>query len=140
METTTPPSLLGDLETAIQNGSREKRIVMLRRIADLFVDTAPRITEAQTGLFDDVFEQLTREIETKAMRELSERMADVDNAPERLIRRLANDDSIQVSGPVLARSGRLDEEDILEIARTNNVPALTPQKFAEMFVDENLTL
>ena len=26
----------------------------------------------------------------------------------------------------------------LEIARTNNVPALSPQKFAELFVDENL--
>ena len=28
----------------------------------------------------------------------------------------------------------------LEIARANNVPALTAQKFAEMFVDENLTM
>ena len=28
----------------------------------------------------------------------------------------------------------------LEIARTNNVQALTPQKFAEMFVEENLTM
>ena len=28
----------------------------------------------------------------------------------------------------------------LEIAKANNVPALTPQKFAEMFVDENLTM
>ena len=27
----------------------------------------------------------------------------------------------------------------LEIARANNVPPLSPQKFAEMFVDENLT-
>jgi hypothetical protein len=27
----------------------------------------------------------------------------------------------------------------LEIAQANNVPALSPQKFAEMFVDENLT-
>ena len=27
----------------------------------------------------------------------------------------------------------------LEIAKANNVSALTPQKFAEMFVDENLT-
>jgi len=26
----------------------------------------------------------------------------------------------------------------LEISRTNNVPALSPQKFAELFVDENL--
>ena len=28
----------------------------------------------------------------------------------------------------------------LEIARANNVPPLTPQKFAEMFVDENLVM
>jgi hypothetical protein len=28
----------------------------------------------------------------------------------------------------------------LEIARTNNVPALSAQKFAELFVDENLTM
>jgi hypothetical protein len=28
----------------------------------------------------------------------------------------------------------------LEIARANNVPALTPQKFAELFVDENLVM
>jgi hypothetical protein len=27
----------------------------------------------------------------------------------------------------------------LEIARTNNIPALSAQKFAELFVDENLT-
>jgi hypothetical protein len=28
----------------------------------------------------------------------------------------------------------------LEIAKTNNVPALSAQKFAEMFVDENLVM
>lgn len=28
----------------------------------------------------------------------------------------------------------------LEIARANNVPALSAQQFAEMFVDENLTM
>ena len=43
------------------------------------------------------------------MLELSERMAAVENAPERLIRRLANDDAIEISGPVLARSDRLGE-------------------------------
>ena len=120
MEKTTPPSLLGELESAIQNGSSERRIDMLRRIADLFVDTAPRITEAQTGVFDDVFEQLTREIESKAMLELSDRMASLENAPERLIRRLAYDDSIEISGPVLARSDRLDDVELLAIARTKS--------------------
>jgi uncharacterized protein (DUF2336 family) len=110
--------LLAELETAIQDGSGEKRSEMLRRITDLFVNTAPRVTGEQTGVFDDVFEQLTKEIELKAMLELSQRMSTVENAPGRLIRRLANDDSIEVSGPVLARSDRLGEEELLAIART----------------------
>ena len=69
----TPPSLLAELEAAIAGGSGEKRAAMLRRITDLFVDTAPRVSQAQAGVFDDVFEQLIKEIETKAVLELSQR-------------------------------------------------------------------
>src|SRR5262245_34580121 len=54
------------------------------------------------------------------MLELSERMAGVENAPDRLIKRLANDDSIEISGPVLARSGKLSEDELLAIARTKS--------------------
>ena len=118
METSAPPSLLAELEAAIAGGSSERRAEMLRQITDLFIETAPRVSDAQAGVFDDVFEQLTREIEQKAMLELSERMSTVENAPDRLIRRLAEDDSIEISGPVLARSAKLDEEDLVEIART----------------------
>ena len=116
----TAPSLLGELEAAIQGGSAEKRAEMLRRVTDLFVVTAPRVSAAQAGVFDDVFEQLTREIEWKAMLELSARMASVENAPERLIRRLAHDDAIEISGPVLERSDRLGEDDLVAIARTKS--------------------
>jgi uncharacterized protein (DUF2336 family) len=118
MDTSAPPSLLAELEAAIADGSSERRTEMLRQITDLFIETAPWVSEAQTGLFDDVFEQLTREIEEKALLELSERMAPVENAPGRLIRRLAEDDSIEISGPVLERSPKLDEEDLVAIART----------------------
>jgi uncharacterized protein (DUF2336 family) len=117
---TAPSSLLADLEAAIQGGSAEKRAEMLRRVTDLFVNTAPRVTEAQAGLFDDVFEQLIKEIEWKAVLELSERMSSVENAPDRLIRRLAHDDAIEISGPVLARSDRLGDEDLVAIARTKS--------------------
>jgi uncharacterized protein (DUF2336 family) len=119
METTTPPSLLGELEAAIQGSSSEKRTEMLRRITDLFVDTAPRVTDEQAAVFDDVFEQLIKEIECKAVRELSDRVAPLENAPERLIRRLAYDESIEVSGPVLSRS-ELREDELVAIARTRS--------------------
>src|SRR5438876_9999538 len=114
----TDNSLLGDLESAISGGSSERRSEMLRRITDLYVAAAPTIGDAKAAVFDDVFAHLMREIEQKALLELSERMASVDNAPERLIRRLAEDDAIEVSGPVLARSGRIAEADLLAIAST----------------------
>lgn len=117
---TAPSSLLAELEAAIQGGSAEKRAEMLRRVTDLFLSTAPRVTEAQAGVFDDVFEQLIKEIEWKAALELSERMAPVENAPERLIRRLAHDDAIEISGPVLEHSVRLGEDDLVTIARTKS--------------------
>lgn len=117
---TTPPSLLDELESAIQDGSDEKRAAMLRRITDLFVETAPRQNGAHTAVFDDVFEQLTREIERKAMLELSERMSAVENAPDRLIRKLAHDDAIEISGPVLTRSGKLAPEELVAIASTKS--------------------
>ena len=117
---TAPPSLLAELEAAIQGGSSEKRAAMLRRVTDLFIVAAPRVTPAQAGVFDDVFEQLIDEIESRAVLELSERMSAVENAPDRLIRRLAHDDAIEISGPVLARSVRLGDEDLVAIARTKS--------------------
>jgi uncharacterized protein (DUF2336 family) len=115
---TTDNSLLGDLESAISGGSSERRSEMLRRVTDLYVAAAPVIGDEKAAVFDDVFAHLMKEIEQKALRELSERMAAVDNAPERLIRRLAEDDSIEVAGPVLARSGKLGDVDLLAIANT----------------------
>ena len=120
MQKTAPRSLLDELETAIQSGSSERRAEMLARITDLFVDNAPRVNDEQVGVFDDVFEHLIREIESEAMLQLSDRIAAVDNAPERLIRRLAHDDAIEISGPVLARSDRIGEDELVAIARTKS--------------------
>ena len=120
MELTAPSNLLADLEAAIHGGSPGKRTEMLRRVTDLFIVTAPRASGEQVGVFDDVFEQLTREIEWKATLELSEHMSTVQNAPHRLIRRLAHDDAIEISGPVLEHSSRLGEDDLIAIARTKS--------------------
>ena len=119
METAAQPSLLGELEAAIQGGSSERRTAMLRQVTDLFLGT-PNVTDAQVEVFDDVFAHLIKEIEFKAALELSDRIASVDNAPERLIRALAHDDAIEISGPVLARSRRLGDEELVSIARTKS--------------------
>ena len=117
---TMPSSPLAEIENTIRNGSSEQRSAMLRRITDLFLDSAPYATEAEAALFDDVFERLIDRIERKAMRELSQRLARLENAPVRLIRRLAHDDEIEVSEPVLSHSPRLGEEDLVAVARSKS--------------------
>jgi uncharacterized protein (DUF2336 family) len=84
----------------------------------LFLDGASAFNEDHIGLFDDVFNLLIHEIETKARAELSHRLAPVGNAPARVVRRLAKDDDISVAGPILQQSRRLADKDLVEIAET----------------------
>jgi uncharacterized protein (DUF2336 family) len=109
-------SLIVELEEAIQSGSSEKRVETLRRVTDLFLNDSDRLNEAQIALFDDVLCHLIKRIETKALVELSEHLAPVDNSPIEVIRRLARSEEITVAGPVLTRSVRLTTSDLIEIA------------------------
>ncbi len=111
-------SLIPELEEVLQHGSREKRADTLKRITSLFVDGASNYNEEHVRLFDDVFGLLIAEIEAKARAELSEKLAPVENAPVTVMRRLAQDDDITVAGPVLMRSGRLDETALVNIAKS----------------------
>jgi uncharacterized protein (DUF2336 family) len=113
-------SLIPELEDVIQHGSREKRIETLRRITKLFIDGAERFNEDHVRVFDDFLIRLIEEIERKARMELSNRLAPVDNAPIEVVRRLANDDDVDVAAPVLRRSPRLVEIDLVDIASSKS--------------------
>jgi uncharacterized protein (DUF2336 family) len=115
-----PQSLIGELEDAIKSGTSEKRVETLRRVTDLFLNDADRLNETQIGLFDDVLCHLIKRIETKALVELSEHLAPVDESPIEVIRRLARNDEITVAGPVLSQSARLTTSDLVEIAGTKS--------------------
>src|SRR5262245_27858739 len=111
-------SLIPELEDVLQHGSAKKRTEALHRITDLFLQGASEFGDEHVALFDDVLGRLIDEIEAKARAELSRRLAPVDNAPADVVRRLAKDDDITVAGPVLLRSPRLRESDLLDIANT----------------------
>jgi uncharacterized protein (DUF2336 family) len=53
-----------------------------------------------------------------ALAELSSQLALIPQAPPSVIRRLARNDEITIAGPVLSESGRLGEDDLIELART----------------------
>ncbi len=113
-------SLIGELEDAIRSGSKDKRVDTLRRVTDLFLTDAERLSDQQVTVFDDVLGHLIETIESKARAELSARLAPVDNAPIGVLRRLARDDEIEVAEPVLAQSKRLTSDDLVGVAKTKS--------------------
>ena len=109
-------SLIAELEVAVKSGTPEKRVDTLRRVTSLFLDESNRLNEQQIGVFDDVLVHLIQRIESKALVQLSESLAPVNNAPIEVIRSLSRHDEITIAGPVLTQSNRLSESDLVEIA------------------------
>jgi uncharacterized protein (DUF2336 family) len=113
-------NLLDELQNTLAHGTVAKRVEALRKVTDLFVNGAVDFSDEQVGLFDDVFQCLIEHLEVSARALLSSRLAPVDTAPPRTIRTLAFDDAIEVAGPVLSQSARLDDDALIELARSKS--------------------
>ena len=113
----TTESLLDELQTTLAHGTVARRVETLRRVTDLFINGVVDYSDEQIELFDDVFRCLTDHIETSARALLAKRLAPIDKAPPRTLRRLALDDQIEVAAPVLSGSERLGDDALIETAR-----------------------
>jgi uncharacterized protein (DUF2336 family) len=116
----TSDSLLDELQNTLAHGTVARRVETLRRVTDLFINGAVDYSDEQIGLFDDVFQCLMVHIETSAKELLANRLAVIDTAPPLVIRALAFDDLIEVAAPVLSRSERLDDDALIETARSKS--------------------
>lgn len=112
--------VIDELEVALKSGTPGKRTEVLRQVTDLFAKGVEKFSEQQISLFDDVMNHLVCHIEREASAELSARLALIANAPGRVIRRLASDDAIEIAGPILEKSERLTDDDLVEIAKTKS--------------------
>ena len=113
-------TILGELEQALSQGTSEQKAQTLRGVTDLFVLGSGHYSAEQIALFDDVFSRLVTEIESSARAVLSRRLAALAAAPPNVIRTLAFDDEIEVAGPVLSYSEKLDEAALIDNARTKS--------------------
>jgi uncharacterized protein (DUF2336 family) len=113
-------NLLDELQATLSHGTVARRVETLRRVTDLFIAGAVDYSDEQVCLFDDVFQCLIAHIETSAKALLADRLAPIDTAPPQTIRTLALDDVIDVAGPVLSTSERLDDATLIEIARSKS--------------------
>ena len=113
-------SVIAEIEEALRSGSAEKRERTLQQITDLFIHGSRSYNDEHVQVFDDVLSLLVEEIEARALAELSNRLAPIDNAPTGIVRRLAHDDDIAIAGPLLRRSPRLADAELVAIARNKS--------------------
>jgi uncharacterized protein (DUF2336 family) len=99
-------SFLRDLDEAVSRGTPERRARALWHTTDLMVTGC--YSEDEIWTFGEVIGRLADEIEVTARAQLAKRLARFDNAPVNIIHKLAFDDSIEVAGPILRESERLE--------------------------------
>ena len=116
----TKNPIIDEIESALSTGSHDKRVETLMRVTDLFLNNAPNYADKETKLFDDVLGHLISQVESQALVELSRRLAPIANAPADTIRRLARNDAIEVSSPILTSSQALSDDDLINIASTKS--------------------
>ena len=79
-----------------------------------------RYTDNEIWMFGEIISRLEQDIEAAARAQLARRLARSDNAPVKIINKLAFDDSIDVAGPVLRQSERLDTRTLVANARSKS--------------------
>jgi uncharacterized protein (DUF2336 family) len=109
-------SYLEELDQAILNGTRESRERALWHATDLLM--VGRYTDEEIWVFGEIIGRLASEIELVARARLAAKLSRIDHAPGQLIDNLASDQSIEVAGPVLRYSERIDVRTLLHNANT----------------------
>jgi uncharacterized protein (DUF2336 family) len=113
-------SLFDDIDAALQSGSSEKRVAMLRQVTDLFLSQANRLNDEQIGIFDNVLVQLIKKMESRTLVEISARLGRIANAPIDVTLSLARHCEIGIARPILTNSSRLTTAHLVEIAGTKS--------------------
>lgn len=136
---TVAKSFLKDLDDAILRGTSESRTRALWHTTDLLI--AGRYSDDEIWTFGEVIGRLADEIEVAARAQLARRLARFDKAPVNIIHKLAFDDSIDVAGPVLRESERLEAYALVANACTkgqSHMLAISERKTIEEAVTDVL--
>lgn len=117
-----PSELINGLEQAYAEGTPQTRLAALWYTTDAML--TGHFSDEQLWVFGEVIDRLASELELQARAKLADRVSGYARAPLQVVKKLAADNAIEVAGPVLRRSERLDEQTLVETARSKGQPHL----------------
>jgi uncharacterized protein (DUF2336 family) len=134
-------SFLRGFDDAVARGTADSRMRALWHTTDLMI--AGRYSDDEIWTFGEVIGRLADEIEVAARAQLAKRLAGFDRAPVNIIHKLAFDDAVEVAGPVLQESTRLETYALVANVCTKGQPhmlAISKRKSIEPTVTDVLVM
>ena len=111
-------TLAADLAALAAEPTSEKRLELLRRITDAYVDQGDRCTAAEQYLFNEVVTRLLDKISGDGRVIAAEKLSKMKTLPPELAGRLARDSDIAVARPIIRDYGGLPEHILLDVSKT----------------------
>ncbi|MBX9992839.1 DUF2336 domain-containing protein [Phreatobacter oligotrophus] len=112
------PSLIHQLGRLGFEKDGERRLALLRGVADLYLSRTISPTLAEEYLFTEIVTTVMRKLNPEQRPQVTESLAPEARVPRDLALALAADEDIAVARPILAHSPVLTETDIITLAET----------------------
>jgi hypothetical protein len=95
----------------------DKRLALLRGVADLYLSHPVSPTLAEEYLFSEIATSVMRKLQSHERPQVAAVLADSERVPHDLAFALASDEDIAVASPILTRSPVLTEGDVVALAQ-----------------------
>jgi uncharacterized protein (DUF2336 family) len=109
--------MFAELKSLAEERSSEKRLDLLRKIADLFFAGIDNHSESENSLFNEVIEHIVEQVSHDAKVDVATNLATLPGFPLPVVRRLALDGDIEIARPVIRGALGLTDLDLIQIGR-----------------------
>lgn len=97
--------------------SPEKRLELLHKVTDLYLEGIGQHTTSESFLFNEIMERIVDMFSRDLKREVSASLAILPDFPGTIVRKLAEDEDVEVARPVLRNALSLTEDDLIHLAQ-----------------------
>jgi uncharacterized protein (DUF2336 family) len=109
-------SAIPEFNEIVKRGDARRRADVVRKLCDLFAQSADQLQPKHIELFDGLLIELIPLVEIDAKVRLAEQIAPIPNAPPELVGLLVRQDEVAIAAPLLRLSPLIDDATLVEIA------------------------